>query len=152
MDAIPFDGAGQAVETATAYLAGRFALAAAVFAALLLGGRLLAGMLRRAARRNPRNAPLLGMLARGIWIAALAVGILSGLQNLGVDVSAFVAGLLIIAYKPFVPGDRIAVQGVEGAVLAIDLRYTTLEGQGRIHLIPNSVVLTSPVTVIGGGG
>lgn len=146
------------------------ALAAAVFVAVVAAGSVVAAALRGAARRQPTHAPLLSILARAAWMAGLVLAIISALQNLGVDVTAFVAsiglagitlgfalrdivssfvaGLLILFYHPFRPGDRIVVQGVEGRVLAIDLRYTTLAGEDRVHLVPNSLIITNTVSVM----
>ena len=57
------------------------------------------------------------------------------------------AALLILPYRPFHPGDRIKVTDLEGEVLAVDLRYTTVQAEGRRHLIPNQTLYTNPVTV-----
>lgn len=150
---------------------GALLLAAVIFIALTIMGRLLAGLLRRVAPRHPNHAALLGILARVVETAGIILGLLSALQNAGVDVTAFlaslglagltlgfalrdvassfVAGLLLILYKPFRPGERISVQGIEGHVTSIDMRYTVLRGEGgRRHLVPNSVILANPVTVI----
>ncbi|MFA7098279.1 MAG: mechanosensitive ion channel domain-containing protein, partial [Gammaproteobacteria bacterium] len=99
----------------------------------------------------------------------IAVGAITALGTLGVNVAAMVAGLgltgfalgfalkdmlsnllagvLILAYRPFRRGDRIAVAGFEGTVIGIDLRYTILQGEQRQFLIPNSVLLTNSISL-----
>ena len=41
----------------------------------------------------------------------------------------------------------LSVAGFEGLVTEIDMRYTTLEADDRRILIPNSTIMTSPVSV-----
>ncbi len=62
-------------------------------------------------------------------------------------ISNLLAGVLILAYRPFRHGDRIAVTGFEGVVVHIDLRYTTLADGDKFHLIPNQTMYSNPVTV-----
>ena len=102
-----------------------------------------------------------------------AIGLITALGTLGVDVTALVAGLgltgfalgfalkdiisnllagmLILAQKPFQRDDRISVQGftppLEGVVSHVDLRDTTLEMPDRKILIPNSNLFTNPIVV-----
>lgn len=100
---------------------------------------------------------------------AIAFGVVVGLGTMGVNVAALVAslgltgfalgfalrdavanllaGVLILTYRPFRYGDRIAVTGFEGIVVDIDLRYTTLDDGGKRHLIPNQTMYSNPVTV-----
>ncbi|HZS12622.1 MAG TPA: mechanosensitive ion channel domain-containing protein [Nitrospirales bacterium] len=88
----------------------------------------------------------------GINVTALVAGL--GLTGFALgfalkDVLAnFLAGVLILLYRPFVLKDHIKVGDLEGTVAEIDLRYTTLEGQGRKYLIPNSVLLTNSIVLI----
>ncbi|MFH1776017.1 MAG: mechanosensitive ion channel domain-containing protein [Candidatus Omnitrophota bacterium] len=62
--------------------------------------------------------------------------------------SNILAGVLIILYKPFHPGDRIIVTGFEGEITDIDLRYTTMKSDNGKVLIPNSNMFTNPVTIL----
>jgi small-conductance mechanosensitive channel len=62
--------------------------------------------------------------------------------------SNLLAGVLILIYHPFHRTDRIAVAGFEGTVTSIDLRYTTLQDQDKIYLIPNSTLFTNPITLV----
>ena len=97
------------------------------------------------------------------------LGIITALGTIGVNISAIVAGLgltgfalgfafkdtisnllsgiLILLYRPFNVHDRIKVAGYKGEVLSVDLRYTKLETEDGIVLIPNSKCFTDPVVV-----
>lgn len=96
-------------------------------------------------------------------------GVITALGTIGINVSALVAGLgltgfalgfafkdtisnllsgvLILLYRPFNIGDKIKVAGYEGKVISVDLRYTKLETEESIVLIPNSKCFTGPVVV-----
>jgi small-conductance mechanosensitive channel len=109
------------------------------------------------------------ILANSIKWAVISVGVVTGLGTVGVNVSALVAGLgltglavgialkdvvsnaiagiMILIYKPFSRNDRIAVTALEGTVVQIDLRFTTLETADRRILIPNSNLLTNSIIV-----
>ena len=96
-------------------------------------------------------------------------GVITALGTVGINVSALVAGLgltgfalgfafkdtisnllsgvLILLYRPFNINDKIKVDKFEGKVLSVDLRYTKLETEEGIVLIPNSKCFTDPVVV-----
>lgn len=99
----------------------------------------------------------------------IIIGIISSLGTLGLNVSALLTGLglsgfavgfamkdalsnllsgiLIILYQPFKTGDRIRITGFEGDVVEINLRYTILRSEENSHLIPNSNIFNSIVTI-----
>ena len=99
----------------------------------------------------------------------LIIGFISSLGTLGMDVSAIVAGLgltgfafgfafkdmlsnfisgvLIFIYEPFTIGDLIQVEGKEGKVVNINLRYVTIESDNENILIPNSISVSKIVSV-----
>ncbi|MEO8393463.1 MAG: mechanosensitive ion channel domain-containing protein [Chloroflexota bacterium] len=109
------------------------------------------------------------MLADGAKVAILIVGMLTALGTLGIDVTAMVAGLgltslalglalkdivsnvvsgvLILMYHPFRIGDTVDITGSAGVVINIDLRYTTLQGDNKVIMIPNQNVFSNTVTV-----
>ncbi len=62
-------------------------------------------------------------------------------------ISNLLAGVIVLMYQPFRVGDHVATAGFEGKVMAIDLRYTTIDVGDNRHLIPNSTLLSKPVTV-----
>jgi len=61
--------------------------------------------------------------------------------------SNFLAGLLILVYRPFRIGDYLSVSGCEGVVSEINLRYTVLQGEKEEMMVPNSVLFTTPLRV-----
>jgi small-conductance mechanosensitive channel len=83
-----------------------------------------------------------GALVAGLGLTGFAIGfaLRDALANL-------LAGVLILTYRPFRYGDRIAVTGFEGTVVHVDLRYTTIQDLGKRHLIPNQTMYSNPVTV-----
>ena len=109
------------------------------------------------------------MLADGAKVTLLVIGMLTALGTLGIDVTAMVAGLgltslalglalkdivsnvvsgvLILMYRPFRIGDTVDITGSAGVVINIDLRYTTLQGDNKVIMIPNQNVFSNTVTV-----
>ena len=110
---------------------------------------------------------LIGGVAR---LTMVVLGIVTALGTLGIDVTALVAGLgltgfalgfamkdsvsnllagvLILAYRPFEMGNHISVSGFEGEVVKIDLRYTFLKKEEKTYLIPNSLIFSNAVTIV----
>ncbi len=106
-----------------------------------------------------------GLLYYGIMV----LGILTGLNTMGVKmgplvaglglggfalgfalrdaVSNFLAGVLILIYHPFHIGDHLSVSGCEGTVSEINLRYTILQVEGETLMIPNSVIFATPLRI-----
>jgi small conductance mechanosensitive channel len=85
-------------------------------------------------------------LAVGGAITAVVVG-LAAQQTLG----NLIAGMVLIAARPFRVGDRVRLQAgavagqIEGTVLTLGLLYTTFaEGQDQI-MVPNNIVLGAAV-------
>ena len=126
--------------------------------------------------RNINTRFIIRLAGRTAAIALLAFGTVSALGTMGINVTALVAGLgltgfalgfalkdvlsnflagvLILLYRPFELNDHIVVAGSEGIVTEIDLRYTTLQKEGQKFLIPNSVLITNSISVLertGGG-
>lgn len=125
----------------------------------------------RARRADQRDA--INLIGTALRWTILAVGIVTALGTLGVDVSGLIAGLgltgfalgfalrdiissvlagiLIMLNRPFVAGDHIrlpTVAGIEGTVTAIELRYTVVsDAKGQRHLVPNAKVLSEVVSL-----
>jgi small conductance mechanosensitive channel len=115
------------------------------------------------------NADAVLILADAVKWAVLCLGLITGLGTVGINVSALVAGLgltglaigialkdvvsnaiagiMILIYKPFQRQDQITMAGLEGTVVQIDLRFTTLETGDRRILIPNASLLTNSIIV-----
>ena len=99
----------------------------------------------------------------------LIFGFITSLGTLGINVSAIVAGLgltgfafgfafkdmlsnfisgvLIFIYEPFKIDDIIVVEGKEGKVVDINLRYVTIETETQKILIPNSISVSKVIVV-----
>jgi len=78
-----------------------------------------------------------------IIFGALSVGIGFGLQNI---VNNFVSGIVILLERPIKLGDRIVVDGVEGNIVDIAIRASTLRtNEGVSVIVPNSYFIGSAV-------
>lgn len=110
------------------------------------------------------------MAGKVVKVTLVLFGALTALGTMGINVTALVAGLgltcfalgfalkdivsnllagvLIIVYRPFHRGDKIAVAGCEGKVQEIDLRYTIVKGENKIYLIPNSTLFTNTISIL----
>ncbi len=111
------------------------------------------------------------LLADSARLFILIIGLITALGTIGINVSALVAGLgltslalglalqpvlanmvsgvLILVYHPFRLNDTVKLSNNnnEGVVVNIDLRYTTLEAEGKTILIPNQQVFSNVVIV-----
>lgn len=78
-----------------------------------------------------------------VLAGALGIGLGFGLQNIA---SNFVSGLIILVERPVKTGDRVEVGSVEGEVVAIRARSTTVLTNDNIAIIiPNSKLITENV-------
>lgn len=78
-----------------------------------------------------------------VLAGAVGIGVGFGLQNV---VSNFIAGVIIMFERPIKIGDRIVVDDVEGNVVEIGARGTTVLGNDNIAVIvPNSKFITENV-------
>jgi small conductance mechanosensitive channel len=159
------DSLRQLLETALKVVVG-LVVFALFWAVSSLVHRILERMARGADQRRTETLLLFDRTAR---VTLLILGAVCALGTTGIDVSALVAGLgltgfalgfalrdalsnflagtLIKIYRPFRRGDRIRVKDFEGVVIEIDLRYTTLQADGKKFLIPNHTLFTEPVTL-----
>ena len=152
------------------------AIATALFLIFWLVGTAAERLIHRTGEARKLTGDALFMLSRAVKLTLMAVGLVTALGTLGVDVTAMVtglgltglavgfalkdiisnslAGILILIYKPFQRQDRIAVVAVpanlEGQVVHVDLRYTTLQLADRKILVPNANLFTSPIIVFQG--
>lgn len=80
----------------------------------------------------------------GWLVAALGVGLGFGLQEI---VSNFVSGVIILVERPVRVGDFISIGSLEGRVLYINIRSTTLLSLDRREfIVPNKDLITKDVT------
>jgi small conductance mechanosensitive channel len=133
-----------------------------------VGSSILSKLVLRIARRSDASKQdVIELLAQIGRVSLIIFGTVTALGTLGVNVSALVAGLgltgfalgfafrdalsnilagvMIVMYRPFLREDHIAVVGLEGDVVGIDLRYTTLRHGDKTFLIPNSTLFTNPI-------
>lgn len=123
----------------------------------------------RVVRRRHAHVALGELLASVAHVALNALGIITALGTLGVNITGIVAGLgltgfalgfalkdsisnllagvMILLYRPFEVGDRIDVSGLAGTVVHVDLRYTELDNERERILVPNAKMLTDPIRV-----
>lgn len=124
----------------------------------------------RMSARTRLNLLVVPLFSRATRIALILFGVVTALGTLGINITAIVAGLgltgfalgfalrdtisnllagvLLLIYRPFDIRHHIRVAAHEGVVVAIDLRYTTLENDNARILIPNAVLFTDPITII----
>ena len=127
-------------------------------------------VLRRFAAQIDLDEYILRLLSRVVSVMLVLLGVVTALDTLGFKVSALVAslgltgfalgfalrdalsnllaGILILVYRPFQVNDRISVAGQTGVVVKIDLRYTTIDADGKIVLLPNATLFTNAITLL----
>ena len=147
----------------------KLVVALGLFVALWVVAAGLERLVRRLTARHALDPGLTYFLAGGAKVVLIAVGIVTALGTLGVDVTALVAGLgltglavgfalkdiisnalsgiLILVYKPFRHGDQITVSEQTGKVTEINLRYTVLDAEDKTVFVPNSNLFTNVVIV-----
>ncbi len=137
-----------------------------IFVVALYAAGLLARMVAAALRRRQIDPELTLLLERMTRWGIIGLGVLMALQQVGFNITAFlaglgvlgvavgfalqdisrnlVAGILLLLLQPFDIGDAIEVQGYAGIVKDVDLRATSIRTwDGRLVLIPNADVFTS---------
>ncbi|MDP5020605.1 MAG: mechanosensitive ion channel family protein [Rickettsiaceae bacterium] len=127
-------------------------------------------LFKRLKKKIQYKNPLLTFFSKVTNISIISLAIITLLGTMGVDISALItglgltgfalgfalkdalasciAGILILFYRPFKLQSKIVVMGVEGVVVDIDLRYTTLKNENEKHLIPNSKLISEKITII----
>lgn len=128
------------------------------------------GVIHRFFEKKSLDGDVLVLMKQTAKTTLLVFGIMTALGTIGINISAlvaglgltgfalgfalkdilsnFVAGILILIYHPYRRSDYISVSGLEGIVVEIDLRYTTLESEDKRILIPNSTLFTNAITVL----
>ena len=142
----------------------------AIFVAFLIAASLVRRIFERVGLSvDTAKRPLVGLAAQTARYVIVTAGLITGLGTMGIDVSVLIAGLgltgfalgyacrdalsnllagvLIILYQPFKPGQTITVSGKTGKVESINFRYTVLEAEGKTVLVPNSAVFGSVIVI-----
>ena len=126
------------------------------------------GIKKILARVNPETN-VLNVISSIIKNLIVIIGFITALGTIGINISAIVAGLgltgfafgfafkdmlssfisgiMIFIYQPFKLGDIILVDGKEGEVVDINLRYLTLKGEKSKMLVPNSLLVSKSLEV-----
>ncbi|MEM7403235.1 MAG: mechanosensitive ion channel domain-containing protein [Myxococcota bacterium] len=124
-----------------------------------------------AVKRSRPEQSFIELVATGVKLILWGMGFISACGTVGIDLKGIVAGLgltgfaigfalkdlasnliggiMLLFYRPFNPGDRVILNGQEGIVVEVDLRYTTLrcEGDKRV-LFPNSDLVNKKIEVL----
>lgn len=135
---------------------------------VVLTGLLKRWTVRVLARSNRLDAGHRDAVGKILRYLTLAIGLLIILQTSGIDITTlnvlagavglgvgiglqsvaanFVSGLIILFERPIKLGDRVVVGDVEGDVIAINARSTTVVTNDNIAIIvPNSLFVTETV-------
>lgn len=151
------------------YWAPHVLVAILIFVGFWLAARISDRAISKVFSHTRLNVLVTTLLSRAAHIALIVFGFVTALGTLGINISALVAGLgltgfavgfalrdtisnllsgvLLLIYRPFDINQYIEVSGYQGMVVAIDLRYTTLDHENVRILIPNSKLFTDPITV-----
>lgn len=135
--------------------------------ALLVAGRIVAGVLRRATRhgleRSKADASLVPFLASLVYYLTLAFVVIAVLNLFGIQtasiiailgaaglavglalqgtLSNFSAGVMLLLFRPFKVGDYVDVGGVAGSVDEVGVFSTRLHTPDNVQIIvPNSKI------------
>lgn len=141
--------------------------------AVLIVGRWVAGLLRRAVTRGLERAridPTLTPFLAGItYYVALAVVLIAVLGLFGIETTSLVAvlgaaglavglalqgtlsnfssGVMLLVFRPFSKGDFVEVAGVKGSVQRVGIFTTTLSTPDNVRIIvPNSSIYGAIIT------
>ena len=137
-----------------------------IFILFWISGIFTQFLITRLANKRGLNPELLKLIGRTAKIGLIIFGLVTALGTIGINVSALVAGLgltgfalkdvvsnliagsMILLHRPFKVHDIIGVAGHEGKVINIDLRYKTIEADGKKVLIPNSTLFTKEISIL----
>ena len=126
-------------------------------------------ILKRALTHKKIDVELILLISKSTRWTIIVLGIIAALQQVGFNVTAFLAGLgilgftigfalqdvsknflagmLLLLQQPFDIGDVVEVNDYIGTVLDVDLRATELRTfDGKHVLIPNTDVFMNPIT------
>jgi small conductance mechanosensitive channel len=145
--------------------------------ALLIIGRMVAGLLRRVTRKAMKKAdvdatliPFLSSLVYYLALAVVAIAVLGlfGIQTTSLvailgaaglavglalqgTLSHFASGIMLLIFRPFRVGDVVEVGGTTGKVQEIGIFTTTLTSPDNIKItVPNSQVYGSTIKNMNG--
>ena len=145
--------------------------------ALLIVGRMVAGLLRKLTRRSMKkaevDATLIPFMSSMVYYLALAVVLIAVLGLFGIQttsliailgaaglaiglalqgtLSHFASGIMLLIFRPFRVGDVVEVGGTIGKVEEIGIFTTTLKSPDNIKItVPNSQIYGSTIKNMNG--
>ncbi len=130
---------------------------------------MIVGVVKRLMRKTNVDDVLVGFLSSILNSVLLVVVIIAALEQLGVNttslvavfaaaglavglalkdsLSNFSAGIMLIIFKPFKPGDYVEAAGIGGVVEMISIFSTLLRtGDNREIIVPNSQIYSGIIT------
>lgn len=151
------------------HAAPKFILGIIIFLIACLIGTLAKFCIIRLSNHAKKRQYLYRLLGSTAMLAIFSAGLVTALGTMGINVSALIAslglvgfaigfalkdalsnlmsGFMVLFYEPFKEGDFISVNKVEGEVFNINLRYTIIKNDNEYIYIPNSTILSNPLTV-----
>jgi len=145
--------------------------------ALLIVGRMVAGLLRKLTRRSMKkaevDATLIPFMSSMVYYLAMAVVLIAVLGLFGIQttsliailgaaglaiglalqgtLSHFASGIMLLIFRPFRVGDVVEVGGTIGKVEEIGIFTTTLKSPDNIKItVPNSQIYGSTIKNMNG--
>lgn len=127
-------------------------------------------LIQEVCNRNQIDTHTSRIMSKIFRYIILILGAATALQNIGVEVATgiftlfgvtgivlsygmkdivanFIASVLIIGYKQIKIDDYIEINHLQGRVVDINFRYTTLHYENKTILIPNIVIYTTAVAI-----
>jgi len=149
--------------------APKFILGIVIFLIAWFIGAIVKFCIIRLSNRAKKRQYLYRLLGSSSMLAIFSAGLVTALGTMGINVSALIAslglvgfaigfalkdalsnlmsGFMVLFYEPFKAGDYIIINKVEGEVFNINLRYTIVKTDTEYTYIPNSTILSNPLTV-----
>jgi small conductance mechanosensitive channel len=140
-----------------------------VFVVFMISSYVAKESIKKACKVANIDENVIILLSQSARYSLLAIGIVTALGVIGLDVSALVAsfgltgfavgfalkdtisntlaGVMILLYRPFYIQDTIKIDAFSGVVINVDLRYTTLKDEENTYFVPNSLVFSKGITV-----
>jgi len=161
------DQSAQEIIDTTVALASTWGLQVIGAVVVLIVGRIVASALRRGTRtaleRSKVDAALIPFFASLVYYLVLAVVVIAVLELFGIETTSLIAvlgaaglavglamqgtlsniaaGVMLLIFRPFRPGDFVEVAGVAGGIAEIGLFSTTLNTPDNVRIIvPNSAI------------
>ena len=134
-----------------------------IIVASFIVGKMIAGMVQRAAGKAKIDLTLSRFFGKLVYYAVLILGVTFALSKFGIEMTSFAAilaamgfavgmamsgtlgnfanGVMLLIFRPFDVGDVISAAGVTAKVNAIELFTTTLDTpDNRRIIVPNSAI------------